>query len=874
MSLAKKPLDDLLAELGIALDPKTEVLDEITVLPDTEVDPEKIRGALAKALAASEEYGSALVARLRFEYPPAEREDDLEARRLAGKSLSLPLDSSLTNDRIDSFLREKGGRAPVFLDLKLEKRKLLETFLRTKNLTLPSGVRPALVLHLQALENLFSQSLQELEDWWDPQTPAKLVILAPEWQHILNGRYLAVVGKDPVEGWRIATGKPASGAPQEDDEALEPAEVYRACRTHLWWKETWTRHLTPLHLATEGDAPPGDPVADRLFIHLANLCLLFTADRTEGETDKWVCTFTENGERAEVAPVPPESPPASPGGALTLLDLVRWTYSRYLTSDRLGFLQSRIARELRGSLPSERYDLLLRQAAGIHKNLLPDWKMFMEGKVKEFSTQVKALEEDVAKTVESFSSQIAAMVKSLSDTMLAAVGVFLGAFIATLIKEQLRFEILLSTVVVYAIYLLVFPLTYNLRERWGSYQALVRQFEARRQRFEAGLSRDKVKQIVGDHVSRADLRFRRWFFLVAVTYGVAAILLVEAALVGLLWPKTTIDSAAYTAAPALILKSNEDLRNARLVGKDRLLGAEDVEVDAAGRLLTGTEDGRIVRITLTPDRKEIHETLADTGGRPLGLRFGPAGKTLFVADADKGLLAIDEAGGIKPLATKAGGVPFGFTDDLDIAPDGTIYFSDASSRFGVDEYLYDLLEARPHGRLLRYDPKAGKTNVLLDGLYFANGVALSRDQRYVLVNETYRYRIRRYWLKGSKAGTSDLFLKDLPGFPDNLSRDPETGHFWVALYTVRNPKLDALHPRPFLKNQLAKLPRLFWPKPEPYGLILEVDEQGKIVRSLHDPDGRRVRGITSVERSGDKLYLGSLGGGIAVVELGKGASPP
>lgn len=355
------------------------------------------------------------------------------------------------------------------------------------------------------------------------------------------------------------------------------------------------------------------------------------------------------------------------------------------------------------------------------------------------------------------------------------------------------------------------------------------------------------------------------FFLILVLCLLAALVL------GSLVP-SPIDSVAYEAPRSLELNGplapNEALRSARLVGEDRLVGAEDVAVDAAGRLYTGTEDGRIVRVTLALDGREILEPQADTGGRPLGLRFGPAGRTLFVADARKGLLAVDETGGIEPLATQAGGVPFGFTDDLDVAPDGTIYFSDASSRFGVDEYLHDLLEARPHGRLLRYDPKAegDKVSILLDGLYFANGVALAGDQSFVLVNETYRYQIRRYWLKGPKAGTSDLFVKDLPGFPDNLARDPATGGFWVALYTVRNPALDFLHPRPWLKNQLAKLPRFLWPKPEPYGLVLALDGQGRIVESLHDPGGESVRTVTSVEPHEGKLYLGSLHGPMAVWE--------
>ena len=351
---------------------------------------------------------------------------------------------------------------------------------------------------------------------------------------------------------------------------------------------------------------------------------------------------------------------------------------------------------------------------------------------------------------------------------------------------------------------------------------------------------------------------RRW-----ILGGVAVLVLLW-----LLLP-SPIDSVALDEPPAQalagVLAPNDDLRSAQPIAPGQLEGPEDVTVDAAGRLYAGTADGRVVRITMQADGSETLETFADTGGRPLGLRFGPTG-TLFVADGVKGLLAIDPTGGIRTLATAAGGVPFHFTDDLDVAADGKVYFSDASDRFGVEEYLYDLLEARPHGRLLVWDPTAetAGARVLLDSLSFANGVALSRDGSFVLVNETYLYRVRRYWLDGPRKGTSEIFLDGLPGFPDNLARDPVTGRFWIALFTVRNPAMAFLHPRPLVKDQLAKLPRFLWPKPAPYGLVLEVDESGTILGSHHDPGGQTVRGVTSAEPHAGKLYLGSLHGGLFV----------
>lgn len=301
-----------------------------------------------------------------------------------------------------------------------------------------------------------------------------------------------------------------------------------------------------------------------------------------------------------------------------------------------------------------------------------------------------------------------------------------------------------------------------------------------------------------------------------------------------------------------VLEPNDTLMKAELLARGQIHGPEDTAVDAQGRVYAGLHDGRVVRV-LADDSVE---TFADTGGRPLGMDFDAAGN-LILADAYKGLLRIDPQGRIEVLTTEADGLPFAFTDDLDIASDGIIYFSDASSRFQQPDYLLDLLEARPHGRLLSYDPSTGETRVLLDDLYFANGVALSANEDFVLVNETYRYRITRYWLKGERAGQHEVFIDNLPGLPDNLQGDRK-GTFWVALPTPRKADADFLHRHPWLKAQLAKLPRALWPKAIPYGFAIALDENGKIVRSLHDTSGTHLRMVTSVKPVGDYLYFGSL----------------
>lgn len=333
--------------------------------------------------------------------------------------------------------------------------------------------------------------------------------------------------------------------------------------------------------------------------------------------------------------------------------------------------------------------------------------------------------------------------------------------------------------------------------------------------------------------------------------GVLAILIII-----LLLQSAPIDPAAYTPPEsqelAGVLAPNNLLQKAELLALGKIKGPEEVAVDSQGRVYGGTQDGKIM--CLLPDGKL--DVFAETKGRPLGIQFYN-NKNLIVCDSYKGLLSIDPQGNIKVLATSADGVPFNFTNALDVASDGTIYFTDASSKYGQNEYLYDLLESKPHGRFMSYDPATGQINVLLKNLYFANGVALSQQEDFVLISETYRYRILRYWLKGPKRGTHEIFIDNLPGFPDNISSN-QKGIFWLALFTVRNEAVDKLHPYPFLKAQMSKLPKALWPKPKAYALVLALNEQGEIIQSLHDPSGKHLKEITSVREYGGYLYLGTL----------------
>jgi len=282
-------------------------------------------------------------------------------------------------------------------------------------------------------------------------------------------------------------------------------------------------------------------------------------------------------------------------------------------------------------------------------------------------------------------------------------------------------------------------------------------------------------------------------------------------------------------------------------------GPEDVALDPDGVLYSGLQDGRIMR--LRPG-EAAPELFADTGGRPLGMQFDREGR-LIVADAFRGLLSIDAKGTVTVLTDSANGQRLVFVDDLDIAADGTIWFSNASQRFDQHHYLLDFWEGGATGQLLSYDPSTGTTRVRLDGLRFANGVALGPDDAFVLVNETMAARISRLWLTGPDAGRHDVFADGLPGHPDNLSFNGRD-LFWVAFPAVRSAVFDRLAPWPGVRKLLLRLPES-WVQvvPPPLGWVAGLGMDGQARYSFQDRLGGYTD-VTSVNEYGGKLYLGSL----------------
>ncbi|WP_139978443.1 SMP-30/gluconolactonase/LRE family protein [Nocardioides litoris] len=300
-------------------------------------------------------------------------------------------------------------------------------------------------------------------------------------------------------------------------------------------------------------------------------------------------------------------------------------------------------------------------------------------------------------------------------------------------------------------------------------------------------------------------------------------------------------------------------------------GAEDVVVGLSGRdegaVFTGTADGSVFRVSHDGSRIDL---VATTQGRPLGLEVDLDGR-LLVCDAHRGLLRVDtRSGGVEAVAGEIAGVPMKFCNNAAIASDGTVWFSDSSQRFGIEKWKDDFVQHTRTGRLCRLDLD-GTVTVVLDGLAFANGVALSRDESFVCVAETGARTVVRRWLTGPNAGMRDLLCSDLPGYPDNIARGSD-GLIWVTIASPRDPVVERLQTAPMaLRRAATRLPERLQPAPKRSVHVQAYDDEGRLVHDV-DVDVARQRTayhmVTGVREHEGRVWMGSLHEpAIAVVDL-------
>jgi len=297
-----------------------------------------------------------------------------------------------------------------------------------------------------------------------------------------------------------------------------------------------------------------------------------------------------------------------------------------------------------------------------------------------------------------------------------------------------------------------------------------------------------------------------------------------------------------------------------------LVAPEDIAVDAQNRVYTGTSTGLIMRYSgpALHDR----EVFCRTGGQVRGMTFDRGGN-LVACIAGIGLLSISPEGVAKRLSDETprtlGRVRDDsrllMLDDLDIAADGRIFFTEGSTRYNIDQWLTDAIEVRPNGRILTFDPATGQTRTLLGNLVHPGGICIAPDGQSFLYSETWLCRISRYYFAGPRSGQREIVADGLPGYPDNINPSSDGG-YWVALVAMRTPVSDLAMARPrFRKRMTRKLPVDNWLLPNfNAGCVLKLSGDGKPLETLWDLGGTKqaYSTITSAVEDRGHLYIGGI----------------
>jgi hypothetical protein len=207
----------------------------------------------------------------------------------------------------------------------------------------------------------------------------------------------------------------------------------------------------------------------------------------DSSTSTWLATFAADKYVAQLslgsaaaARVALKATGSSVGDGETIGTLARWVYGEDRVADRLTVLQVVVANALEGERRRGEGDGAPGQADDIAKRVEAAWKAFIEQKLDKFFGQLKQLEETIEATSRAYHEQVQALTKTLIDSMLAAVAVVVGSFIAAMFKTPFQPYVFWFGAGVYLAYLLVFPILVGLSAS-GSAHDSARMFGRRKE---------------------------------------------------------------------------------------------------------------------------------------------------------------------------------------------------------------------------------------------------------------------------------------------------------------------------------------------------------------------------------------------------------
>jgi gluconolactonase len=240
---------------------------------------------------------------------------------------------------------------------------------------------------------------------------------------------------------------------------------------------------------------------------------------------------------------------------------------------------------------------------------------------------------------------------------------------------------------------------------------------------------------------------------------------------------------------------------------------EGLAFDCDQNLWAGGELGQIYRIDPAGHLEEVTRL----GGFCLGLTFS-ASKELWVCNCGlRQLMRLDHSGRVLDSIDNVAGNSLQNPNFSVFDHEGNLYFTDSGKWDQIEGYIYRL---RPNG----------KVEYFAGPFAFANGLALSSDDRILFLAESQRDAVHRIPIRADgAAGEPEVYAGGLARIPDGLALDA-SGNLYVACYASDN--------------------------------IYCVTPEQELRLLAYDPEGTRIARPTNLAFGGpqfDDLYVANLG---------------
>jgi gluconolactonase len=191
---------------------------------------------------------------------------------------------------------------------------------------------------------------------------------------------------------------------------------------------------------------------------------------------------------------------------------------------------------------------------------------------------------------------------------------------------------------------------------------------------------------------------------------------------------------------------------------------ECLAFDRSGLLWAGGEAGQVYRI----DAEGKVATITNLGSFCAGLAFSPSDE-LFVCNPALGIVRVKPSGESSVFATHAG-------DHKVVCPNYGL-FDTAGNYYVTDSGNWK----KENGFLLRFAPD-GRGEILAGPFGYANGLALSADEKHLFMVESNTDRVLRFEIRSDGAlGSPDVYVEQAGRFPDGLTLDAG-GNLYVSCY--------------------------------------------------------------------------------------------